>query len=344
VGPEHKAARRLREIRLAVDRAAALTRQLLTFSRRQPAETRICDVNRIVSELEPMLRRLLGEDVRLVVAADPEPRCVDVDPGQLEQVVTNLVVNARDAMPDGGRVFVEVSRAVLDEAYLKTHPDARAGDNAVLAVSDSGDGMDAQTQARIFDPFFTTKDPGKGTGLGLSVVYGIVKRFGGHIAVYSELKRGTVFKVYLPLVHEPETPPAVLTASPQPVTGTESILLIEDDVGLRAVIGEMLREGGYRVWQAADGDAALAAIEEAGGAIDLLLTDVVLPGRSGPRSAMEIRERLPRVRVLYMSGYTDRAVAGFETMPAPRRFLQKPFRGEDLLRRVREVLDEEGEG
>jgi PAS domain S-box-containing protein len=341
VSADHKAARRLREIRLAVDRAAALTRQLLTFSRRQPAETRICDLNRIVTELEPMLRRLLGEDVRLVVAADPEPRCVEADPGQLEQVVTNLVVNARDAMPDGGRIFVEISRAVLDETYLKTHPEARAGENVVLAVTDSGEGMDTKTQARIFDPFFTTKEPGKGTGLGLSVVYGIVKRFGGHIGVYSELQRGTVLKVYLPLVNEPETPPATLITSPEIATGTESILLIEDDVGLRAVIGEMLREGGYRVWQAADADAALAAIDEAGGAIDLLLTDVVLPGRSGPRSAAEVQERLPRVRVLYMSGYTDRAVEGFEKLPTASRFLQKPFRGEELLRRVRDVLNED---
>jgi PAS domain S-box-containing protein len=343
VGPEHKAARRLREIRLAVDRAAALTRQLLTFSRRQPAETRICDLNRIVTDLEPMLRRLLGEDVRLVVAPDPDARCVEADPGQLEQVVTNLVVNARDAMPGGGRIFVEVSKAVLDEPYVKTHPEARAGDNVVLAVSDNGEGMDAQTQARIFDPFFTTKEPGRGTGLGLSVVYGIVKRFGGHVGVYSELKRGTVFKVYLPRVYEPETRPAALTASAGLVTGTESILLIEDDVGLRGVIGEMLQEGGYRVWQAADSEAALAAIEEAGGAIDLLLTDVVLPGRSGPQSAVDIRERVPGVRVLYMSGYTDRAVDGFETLPPASRFLQKPFRGDELLRRVRDVLDEETE-
>jgi PAS domain S-box-containing protein len=342
VGADHKAVRRLREIRLAVDRAAALTRQLLTFSRRQPAETRICDLNRIVTELEPMLRRLLGEDVRLIVAPDPEPRCVEADPGQLEQVVTNLVVNARDAMPDGGRIFVEISRAVLDGGYLKTHPEARAGENVVIAVTDSGEGMDAETQARIFDPFFTTKEPGKGTGLGLSVVYGIVKRFGGHVGVYSEPKRGTVFKVYFPRVSGSETPPAVLTASPELATGTESILLIEDDVGLRGVIGEMLREAGYRVWQTADAEAALAAIEDAGGAVDLLLTDVVLPGRSGPRSAVEIRERLPRVRVLYMSGYTDRAVEGFETLPAASRFLQKPFREEELLRRVRDVLDEDG--
>jgi signal transduction histidine kinase len=341
LGQEHRSARRVGGILKAVERASALTRQLLTFSRHQPVETRVCDLNAVVENVEKMLRRLLGEDVRLVVALHHEIARVKADVGQLEQVIVNLAVNARDAMPDGGRLVIETGDIELDEHYTRTHPEAHPGSHVLLAVSDTGQGMDTQTVSRIFEPFFTTKAPGKGTGLGLSMVYGIVKRFGGHVAVYSEPGRGTTFKVYLPSVREGEAAlPSEQAPRGAPPGGTETILLLEDDEALRSVIAETLRSSGYYVLEAPDADAALALAANAERPPQLLITDVVLPLRGGPVAAAELQARLPGVRVLFMSGYTDRTVERTGGIPVASHFLQKPFTNDALLWRVRAILDE----
>jgi two-component system, cell cycle sensor histidine kinase and response regulator CckA len=339
IGPAHRAAPRLDAIRKAVERATAVTRQLLTFSRRQPAEARACDLNAIVEGIELMVRRLIGEDMRLVVALDPRPLPLWVDPGQVEQVITNLAVNARDAMPNGGHLVVETSTTELDERYARLHPEARTGHHAVLAVTDTGIGMDEATLARVFEPFFTTKEMGKGTGLGLSVVYGIVKRFGGHIAVYSEPSRGTSFKVYLPIAQTAVIPSAAPSEPvPPPMGGTETVLVVEDEAALRSVIGELLREAGYTVLEAGDGAEAVRLASSAD-RIDLLLTDVVLTQSNGSEVAQAVSSRHPFARTVFMSGYPDRAVNGFQKILAGESFLQKPFSETALLHRLREVLD-----
>jgi CheY-like chemotaxis protein len=275
------------------------------------------------------------------VALHHEIARVKADVGQLEQVIVNLAVNARDAMPDGGRLVIETGDIELDEHYTRTHPEAHPGSHVLLAVSDTGQGMDTQTVSRIFEPFFTTKAPGKGTGLGLSMVYGIVKRFGGHVAVYSEPGRGTTFKVYLPSVREGEAAlPSEQAPRGAPPGGTETILLLEDDEALRSVIAETLRSSGYYVLEAPDADAALALAANAERPPQLLITDVVLPLRGGPVAAAELQARLPGVRVLFMSGYTDRTVERTGGIPVASHFLQKPFTNDALLWRVRAILDE----
>ncbi len=341
LGQGHPAERRIRMIQEAVDRAAGLTRQLLTFSRHQPVEARICDLNKAVEGIESMLRRLLGEDVRLVVALHHDIGQIRADVGQLEQVIVNLAVNARDATPAGGKLIIETDQVELDATYVRSHPEARAGPHVVLAVSDSGQGMDAVTVSRIFEPFFTTKASGKGTGLGLATVYGIVKRFGGHVAVYSELGRGSTFKVYFPSVRgEEEATGEEDAPAGAPPGGSEVVLVVEDEEALRAVITEVLRSKGYQVLEAGDADAALLAARGARSPVQLVVTDMVLPSRSGPWTAAEVQAQFPGVRVLYMSGYTDRAIADRGQLPAASHFLQKPFSGDTLLWRVRAVLDE----
>ena len=324
------------EILRAAQRAAALTQQLLAFSRRQVMQPKVLDLNALVADIEKMLRRLIGEDILFATVLHPRTGNVRADPGQLEQVIVNLAVNARDAMPEGGRLTIETRSVELDESYRTEHPTVSPGPYVMLAVSDTGIGMDEETRTRIFEPFFTTKVRGKGTGLGLATVYGIVQQSGGHIWVYSEPGRGTTMRVYLPRVDAPadklERPG---DAPPQDLRGTETILLVEDEASVRAVTGQLLARNGYTVVEAADGPSALALDIPK---LDLLLTDVVMPGMSGRELANQLTARRPGLRVLYMSGYTDDAVVRHGMLEPGLSYLEKPFRPDALLRKVRETL------
>jgi len=328
----------LTEIRKASERAANLTRQLLAFSRQQVLAPQRLDLNEVLGDIAAMLRRLIGEDLELHVQLSPVPAPVVADLGQIEQLLLNLLVNARDAMPHGGRITVEVSRMVLGEAYVQAHLESSPGAYVVLAVTDTGCGMDAATVAQIFEPFFTTKAPGIGTGLGLATVHGIVKQTGGEIRVYSEVGVGTCFKVYFP-VAEGAAEPLAPRAEPA-APGAETILLVEDERMLRSLVRTVLEEWGYRVLEAADPDEAAAYVEGHVGQIDLLLTDVVMPKTSGREIATRFLELRPEARVLYMSGYTDDAVVRHGVLRAEAHFLQKPFTPTSLARKVREVLDQ----
>jgi signal transduction histidine kinase/CheY-like chemotaxis protein len=328
----------LEEIRLAGHRAAGLAQQLLAFSRKQLLAPRVLDLGVIVAEMSRMLRRLIGEDIQLASVIDPGIGRVKADRGQVEQVLMNLAVNARDAMPDGGRLTVEVGNAELDAAYARQHVDVVPGRYVMLAVSDTGSGMDAETQRHIFEPFFTTKEAGRGTGLGLATVYGIVRQSGGSVWVYSELGKGTTFKVYLPRVEEPESEGGVLDASFGP-RGDETVLVVEDDEAVRAMVREVLESHGYAVLTAETGAAACALHAEARGAVRLLLTDVVMPAAGGREIATRLRSLQPDLRVLFMSGYTDDTVLRSGILASGVNFLQKPFSPTQLARAVRDVLD-----
>ena len=289
------------EIARAGQRAAALTYQLLAFSRRQVLTPEVLDLNAVAADSEKLLRRLIGEDIELVTVLRPALGSVRVDPGQLQQVILNLAVNARDAMPQGGTLTIETAKAELDEAYARDHPGVEPGQYVMLAVSDTGCGMDAATRSRIFEPFFTTKEPGKGTGLGLATVYGIVKQSGGHVWVYSEPGLGTTFKIYLPRVAAAAEAPA-RPSLPEPAPGgSETIRLVEDEDQVRALVRGVLEEAGYRVLVAGRGDEALRVAAEHVGPLDLLLTDVVMPGMSGRELAARLSGRRADLRVLYMS-------------------------------------------
>jgi two-component system, cell cycle sensor histidine kinase and response regulator CckA len=326
------------EIQKAGTHAADLTRQLLMFSRQQVLEPKVVDLNDVIARMDKMLHRVVGEDVELLFIRSTSIGKVRVDPGSIEQVIMNLVVNARDAMPVGGKLTIETANAVLDEAYAAEHLGVKPGPHVLLAVSDSGSGMDRATQARIFEPFFTTKPIGQGTGLGLSTVFGIVQQSGGSVWVYSEVGKGTSFKVYLPLVEgavdeaEPRSARATLR-------GSETILLVEDEAQVRAVALGILRRQGYRVLVAANGGEALLLCEKHSGMIDLLLSDVVMPQMSGPELARRLATLRPTTRVLCMSGYTDDAVIRHVALEAGIAFIQKPFTPDTLARKVREVLD-----
>jgi len=329
----------LDEIRKAAKRAADLTRQLLAFSRQQLLAPQVLDVNALLTNLEKLLRRLIGEHIELRTALAPNVGAVQADPGQLEQVIVNLAVNARDAMPQGGQLTIETANAELDEAYAAEHFPARPGSYVLLAVTDTGTGMDAQTKSHIFEPFFTTKEKGKGTGLGLATVYGIVKQSDGYIWVYSEPGHGTSFKIYLPRVAEapgPARPGFELSAS---VRGSETVFVVEDDEMVRALIRRMLETRGYTVLLAPHGDEALQLLERHPGRVDLLMTDVVMPGMSGRDLADRVAERRPGIKVLYLSGYTDDAIVRHGVLEPGIAFLQKPFSADALARKVREVLD-----
>ncbi len=320
------------EMLSATDRATALTRQLLAFSRRQMLQPRVIDMNQIVSEMQKLLGQLIGEDIRLEVSEHDGPVWVNADPGQLDQVIANMAVNARDAMPDGGLLRIEVSTVGLDWHNTAVEP----GSYALLSISDTGTGMDSETCAQIFEPFYTTKE-GIGTGLGLATAHGIVKQSGGHVWVDSEPGRGTTFNIYLPLVAQV----AALTeeADAEPVAGgLETVLLVEDDADVRLIVSRMLKERGYAVVTAADGDEAISIASRQDG-FDLLLTDVVMHGLSGRETADRLRELQPRLSVLYMSGYTDDAVVRRGVLNAGTGFVQKPFSSEELARKVRGLLD-----
>ena len=338
LGEGHVLREDVEEIRKAGDRAAALTRQLLAFSRKQILKPVVLELNEVVSDLEKMLRRLIGEDVELLVSQGRAVGRTRADPGQMEQVILNLVINARDAMPRGGKLRIETSGADLDESAVRVHPGATAGSYVCLTVSDTGVGMDRETQSRIFEPFFTTKGAGKGTGLGLSTVYGIVKQSGGHISVESAIGRGTAFRVYLPRVFDAEeTIPSLAPA--RPLTGIETVLLVEDEQGLRVLARRILETHGYAVLEASGGESALRLSRSHRGPIHLLLTDAVMPGMGGSDLARQITSERPATRVLYMSGYTDDAVVRYGHLDTDTAFIQKPFASQALAQKVREVLD-----
>ena len=327
----------IEEIKKSGERAASLTRQLLAFSRRQVLEPKVLDVNALVSNLEKMLHRLIGEDVKLVTVLDPTIGRVRADAGQVEQVIMNLAINARDAMAKGGKLAIETSDVELDETYAREHVSVRAGRYVMLAVTDTGTGMSAETTSHIFEPFFTTKEQGKGTGLGLATVYGIVRQSGGYVWVYSELDRGTTFKVYLPRVEAYAEERVVLPVKP-PTGGTETILLVEDDQAVRALTRRLLQAKGYKVLEASGADEAIAIAKGVENPIDLLLTDVVMPEMGGSDLASRIRALRPEIKVLYMSGYTDDAVVRHGLIAERVHFLQKPFNPEALARKVTETL------
>jgi hypothetical protein len=336
--PQHPGHHRVEEIQKAAGRAAALTRQLLAFSRKQVLETKVLSLNEIVADLGSMLRRLIGEDVQLVTKPASDLGQVRADRGQIEQVILNLVVNARDAMPHGGDIIVETANTVVDETYARTHPDVRPGRYVRLAVSDTGHGMDGEIQSHIFEPFFTTKEEGKGTGLGLATVFGIVKQSGGHISVYSEVGLGSTFKVYLPRVDEERAvePPERDKA---PLRGNETILLVEDAEALRVMVREILEGAGYTVVECTGAQEAISRMASEAGRPRLLLTDVIMPKMSGPDLARALCAVRPELGVLFMSGYTDEAIEGRGVLNAGALFIQKPFTADALLRKVRAALD-----
>jgi PAS domain S-box-containing protein len=337
VRPESPQRNAVEEIQKAADRAASLTRQLLAFSRKQLLSPRVIDVNALVLDNLKMLPRLIGEHIEVVNIPGRELGHIKADPGQLEQVLLNLVVNARDAMPQGGKLTIETANVTLDESYTRSHPSMQPGEYVMLAISDTGLGMDADTQSHIFEPFFTTKGP-KGSGLGLSTVYGIVKQSGGYIWVYSEVSRGSTFKIYLPRVTRAELPEAerrVTKTSP----GRETILLVEDEANLRRLVRGFLQRQGYTVIEAEDGRTALEAAAHHVGPIHLLLTDVVMPDMNGRELAHKLSILHPRTRVVYMSGYTENAIHHNGALETGVVFLQKPFTEEALAEKVREVLE-----
>jgi two-component system cell cycle sensor histidine kinase/response regulator CckA len=331
----------LERIEDASERAAGLVRQLLAFSRRQVLQPKVLDLNAIVVGLDKLLRRLMDEDVKMKTAVADNLGMIKADPGQIEQVIMNLVVNARDAMPDGGRLVVETENVELDGAYARDHASVRPGRYVMLAVSDTGVGMSGETIAHIFEPFYTTKESGRGTGLGLSTVYGIVKQSGGYIWVYSEVGHGTTFKVYLPRVDEAveSATSAARPSGAERSAGTETILLVEDEPQLRELTRTVLTSRGYSVVEAKDPEEAERLAAEYGAKIQLLLTDVIMPGISGRELAKRLSARNSAMRILYMSGYTYNVIAQNGTLERGVAFLQKPFTPGVLVEKVREVLD-----
>jgi two-component system cell cycle sensor histidine kinase/response regulator CckA len=325
------------DILKASERAAGLTKQLLAFSRKQVLEPRILDVNRAIEHMEGMLRRLIGEDIQLVTVLKDVPR-IKADQGQVEQVLMNLAVNARDAMPRGGKLTIEAAVVDPDDAFRREHPDVPAGRPAVISVTDTGVGMDAEVRKHIFEPFFTTKELGRGTGLGLATVYGIVKQSGGHVEVDTAPGAGTTFRIFLPSV---EVAPAIVPAAPEEVVGgSETLLLVEDEAALRSLGQEILRDQGYKVLAAGSGGEALELARNHTAPIHLLVTDVVMPGMDGRELADRLAPLHPETRCLFMSGYTDDAIVRRGVREEGMPFLQKPFSIDALALKVREVLDQ----
>jgi len=329
----------IRRIEDAADRAVALVRQLLAFSRKQVLRPKVLDLNSIVVNLDELLRRLMSANIEMKTFVSKDLGAIKADPGQIEQVIMNLVVNARDALPDGGRIIIETSNVDLDSAYTLDHAVVRPGPYVLLAVTDTGIGMTTDTVAHIFEPFYTTKESGRGTGLGLSTVYGIVKQSGGYIWVYSEPGKGTTFKVYLPRVKDEVQAPAAETPVSTTRKAHETILLVEDEPVVRELAQMVLSDRGYRVIEAHTPEEAERLAGNNGAEVHLLLTDVVMPGFSGRELAKRLTGRYPNLRVLYMSGYTHNVIAQDGTLEEGISFLQKPFTPQVLAEKVREVLD-----
>jgi hypothetical protein len=326
------------EISRASERAGALTNQLLAFSRRQIIQPRVINVNAVLENTEKMLRRLIGEDIDLLLNLNPEIGNIRADPSHIEQAIVNLVVNARDAMPQGGRVTLETVNVTLDEHYSSSHMGVQPGPFVMIAVSDTGQGMDADTKRRMFEPFFTTKTHGKGTGLGLATVYGTVKQMGGDIWVYSELGQGTTLKMYFPRVMDSPRAGGEEELAPPRAEAGETILVVEDEKAVRELTVRMLSKLGYRVLVAEGGEEAIAIAQSYAGEISLLLTDVVMPNMSGRQVADQLLGVRPRLKILYLSGYTDTTIVHHGVLESGVDFLPKPFSREVLARKIREVL------
>jgi signal transduction histidine kinase/ActR/RegA family two-component response regulator len=337
--PEDPLYRPLEQIKKAGERAAGLTRQLLAFSRKQMLQPKIIDLNQIVVDMNKMLQRLIGEDIDLMMGLAADLGKVKADPNQIEQILMNLSINARDAMPKGGRLTIETSNVDLSEEYSREHVSVRPGQYVMLAVSDNGCGMDAMTQAHIFEPFFTTKEVGKGTGLGLATVYGIVKQSEGTIWLYSEVGRGTAFKIYLPCAEAFIKEVEVEADDFESLEGTETVLLVEDEDVVREMATEILRDSGYHVLEAKSGLEAMILERQHSGVIHLMLTDVVMPQISGRELAEQLTPLRREMKVLYMSGYTDDAIVHHGVLEEGTAFISKPFTPTALARKVREILD-----
>jgi two-component system cell cycle sensor histidine kinase/response regulator CckA len=336
--PDDPIYRKLEGIKRAGERAAGLTRQLLAFSRKQIMQPKVLDLNQVIFEMNKMLQPLIGEDIDLFTKLTPDLGKVKADPGQIEQVLLNLTVNSRDAMPRGGKLTIETANVYLDEDYAGLHSSVVPGRYVMLAVSDTGCGMNAETRERIFEPFFTTKEVGKGTGLGLSTVYGIVKQSGGNVWVYSEVGRGTTFKVYLPCIDTRAEEPEQGADDNRMMAGTETVLLVEDEEMVREMAREILRESGYQVLEARHGQEALLVAEQHHGPIHVMLSDVVMPQMSGRELAEQLSPRRREMKVLYMSGYTDDAIVHHGVLDEGMAFIEKPFTPLALARKLREVL------
>ena len=330
----------LRRVLEYATRAAGLTRQLLAFSRQQPLETKVFNLNTLVESTSKMLKRLIGEDIETEVNTAPDLANVRADEGEIEQIVLNLAINARDAMPDGGRLTIETCNAILDEGYCASETDLKAGAYVMVAVTDTGTGMDERTRKQVFEPFFTTKELGKGTGLGLATAYGIVKQHGGHIAVCSEPGKGAAFRVYLPRVDAELDGIDVPEDAADAGTGTETILLVEDEEAVREVAAMGLEDHGYRVLVAAHPDEAETLFRIHAGEIDLLITDVVMPGMDGTELYQRLRDDDPSMDVLYISGYPASGITRMRALDPDAHFLAKPFNPAQLARMVRTVLDD----
>jgi len=337
--PEDPLRHELEVIFNTTERAATLTRRLLAFSRKQVLQPKVTDLNVVVTEMEKMLRRVIPEDILLYTALEPQLWQVMVDPSQIEQVLMNLVVNARDAMPKGGKLTVETANVLLDDSYCRSHAEAKPGKHVMLAVTDTGSGMDAATQARLFEPFFTTKEKGKGTGLGLSMVYGIVKQSGGNLHVYSEPGKGSVFRIYLPQAEGTARPAKSSATRVAVLGGDETVLVVEDEAQMQELVQSVLEKHGYKVLSARHGKEALLVSENHQGPIHLLLTDVLMPQMGGPELAERLMPQRPEMRVIFMSGYTDNAAMIGQLLRQGFQYIEKPFTSRDLAKKVRAVLD-----
>jgi nitrogen-specific signal transduction histidine kinase len=334
------AVRDIGQINKAAQRAATLTRQLLAFSRQQVLRPRVLNLNDVVKDVSQMLLRVIPDDISLAFVPAPSLGSVKADLGQIEQVLMNLVLNARDAMPQGGKIEIKTANVALDDTCSNTHQEVKPGPYVLLSFSDTGCGMDSKTMSRIFEPFYTTKPPGAGTGLGLSMVYGVIRQSGGYIWVYSEPAQGTTFKIYLPRIEETVTPSLGVASEKHFAGGSETVLLVEDEPAVRELTIELLESAGYRVLEAMNGAAAISISKEYGETIHALLTDVVLPEMSGTVLAIQIKELRPDVKVLYMSGYTGNLAARHGVLASGSAFIQKPFTKQSLLNDLRDVLDQ----